>query len=180
MGIHQISVTYQLDEDRLLMRLRTHEGELLELWFTRRLMARLWTPLQKSADRISLRGASTSATVLPEAQSMMAQAMREESRKAGNFSEPFDESARTRPLGDRPALIQSVTIQEGGENASVNLKFKDTQGREVGLDLAASMLHNLMSLIEQALRRTEWGLADSVALPSEDQGEAANRPRVLN
>lgn len=181
MGIHQISVNYQTDEDRLLMRVRTHAGELMELWFTRRMMVRLWKPLQRTADRVSLRGASPGATVMPEAQDMMTDAMREKSRKAADFASPFDESFTTRPLGERPLLVFAVDILETLPRAGTLLKFRDAAGREVSVEVTTELLLNLLSLLEQALLQSEWGLpVQSGSAADTAAPESAPSQRLLN
>ena len=41
MQIHQMSVTYLPEQDRILMRINTTEGEEMRMWLTRRLMVGL-------------------------------------------------------------------------------------------------------------------------------------------
>ena len=47
MNIHQLSVTYLPEEDRILARINTTAGEEMRLWLTRRLMLGLWPLLSK-------------------------------------------------------------------------------------------------------------------------------------
>ena len=47
MQIHQMSVTYLPEQDRILMRINTTEGEEMRMWLTRRLMVGLWPLLSK-------------------------------------------------------------------------------------------------------------------------------------
>ena len=47
MQIHQMSVTYLPEQDRILMRINTTEGEEMRMWLTRRLMVGLWPLLTK-------------------------------------------------------------------------------------------------------------------------------------
>ena len=179
MGIHQISVTYQADQDRLLVRLRTHAAERIELWLTRRMMMRLWTPLQQSADRVCLRSASPGSTVLPEAQDMMNRAARDKSRQSADFESAFDESFTSRPLGDQPMLVHAVDMQEKGQGQPLMLKFRDAAHREMTLDVGNDLFLNLLGLIEQALEQAEWGWTKTK--PATQQvGSAPTPQRILN
>ena len=47
MQIHQMSVTYLPEQDRILLRINTTEGEETRMWLTRRLMVGLWPLLTK-------------------------------------------------------------------------------------------------------------------------------------
>lgn len=163
------------------MRVRTRAGELMELWFTRRLMVRLWNPLQHAADRASLRGVSPGSTVHPEAQDMMTRAMRQKSRQAGDFGSPFDESFTGRPLGDLPMLVHAVDIQDGGAGKPVTLKFRDAAKREVSLDVGTDLLLNLIGLMEHALAQSEWGLKPKSPSEAPDAPAASSgSQRLLN
>ena len=42
MQIHQLSVSYQAEQDRLLLRVSSTSGQEMRLWLTRRLMLGLW------------------------------------------------------------------------------------------------------------------------------------------
>ena len=42
MQIHQLSVSYQAEQDRLLLRVSSTGGEEMRLWLTRRLMLGFW------------------------------------------------------------------------------------------------------------------------------------------
>ena len=77
MNIHQISVTYVQAQDRCLVRINSHAGDELRLWFTRRLTLGLMPRLKHAAGEqlrlhLALATSTTSATsatsALPMAQ----------------------------------------------------------------------------------------------------------------
>jgi hypothetical protein len=100
--IHQIEIKYLADADRLQMQVRTRAGELVSIWFTRRLMLRLWTPLQQLAARLAVARTAPGAVAVPEAREMLAQAARKRVLENTDFSTPFDRS-RPAPPGRRAA-----------------------------------------------------------------------------
>ena len=84
--IHQASVSYNTNADRLLLRVRTRDDQLFQAWLTRRLMLRLWQPLGGIVTKLHLATATPHATVVPEAQAMVAQVARTQSRCRARIS----------------------------------------------------------------------------------------------
>jgi len=179
MSIHQISVAYQLDQDRLLLRVRSVSGELFELWLTRRMMLRLWQPLQKTAVAASLGLASRDSMILPEAQDMMRQTLRRQAMEKAELRFAFDENARQRPLGDEPMLVAAVDIRRE-TIGQVELVLRDTRQRSMSLRVSPDLLSNLLSLLEEALQRSQWGLALQQTERKPATPEAQTTKRVLN
>lgn len=179
MTIHQLSVAYQPDQDRLLMKVRSREGEIFELWLTRRMLVRLWQPLQATAGAASLGMASRDATILPEAQDMMRQSMREQAKAGADFVSPFDEDARHRPLGEEPLLVAAVDIHRKADG-QVDLVLRDAQSRRLSLSLTPDLLNNLLTLMEHALQQSEWGLANPSNGTPVPVPDAPAAPRLLN
>ena len=179
MSIHQVSVAYQPDQDRLLLRVRTRDDQLFELWLTRRMMVRLWQPLQNTASAASLGAASPAATVLPEAREMMTQALRDQARQHADFDSPFDDQATVRPLGDQPLLVAAVDMQRHTDG-HVDLVWRDAAQRRLSLSLGPELLNNLLSLLESALAQSEWGLTAKAEAPPDPARSPPALPRVLN
>ncbi len=178
MSIHQLSVVYQADQDRLLLRVRTHDERLFELWLTRRLMLRLWQPLQNTASAAALGVASKNSTILPEARDMMTQTLRERAKQSADFASPFDDNSSERPLGEHPMLVAAVDLKHDGQG-QVGVSWRDAQGRNLSVNLTHALLHNLLTLVEQALAQSEWGLAAPQGEPAAPVVDGA-APRVLN
>lgn len=179
MSIHQLSLAYQADQDRLLLRVRTLDEQLFELWLTRRMMVRLWQPLQNTASAASLGAVSRSATILPEARDMMTQTLREKAKEKADFRSPFDENAKVRPLGDQPMLVAAVDLKRQG-NGHVEVVLRDASQRNLSLNLAPDLLNNLLSLMERALVHSEWGLVSPGTAPAPTTVEPTATPRILN
>ena len=179
MSIHQLSVAYQADQDRLLLRVRTRDEQLFELWLTRRLMLRLWRPLQDTANAAALGAASKGSTILPEARDMLSQTLREQAQENADFSSPFDESAAARPLGEQPLLVAAVDLTRQG-NGHVEVSLRDAASRHLSLNLSPELLSNLLSLVERALHQSEWGLVATAEASTSATVQAPPAPRVLN
>ena len=179
MSIHQFSLAYQADQDRLLLRVRTHDEEIFELWLTRRMMMRLWQPLMNTVTTASLNTVSRSATIMPEARDMMTQTLRESAHQKADFDSPFDGNARVRPLGDQPMLVAAVDLKHLS-SGQVEVVLRDATGRSLCLSLSPDLLNNLVSLLEKALIQSEWGLLAPRSTGLAAPGEGTPPARILN
>ncbi len=161
-----MQVSYDTNADRVLWRLRTFGGELFGLWLTRRMLQRLWQPLQDMATQAGIARVAPHlqpAQVLPEAREMLAQAARERPLPSANFKLPFDAQAVTRPLGAEPLLVAAVDLTPGAPGQGLAMRLRDPQGRSLNLRLSDDLATALVRLIEQALAEADWGFARAAA-----------------
>lgn len=181
MGIHQLSATYQPEDDRLLLRIRTHADELIECWWTRRMTQRLLPALQKLAVELSVSGTSARATVLPEARDMVAQGARQRSRQQADFQTVFNDGEAARPLGESPLLITAaeVKIDRTASPAVVRCTLRDAQQRSVTLKLDETLLYNTLALLETAVRQADWGLDALTATSATSPADPPDRASAL-
>ncbi len=159
MDIHQTSVLYDRNADRLLLRVSTRAGELYALWLTRRLMRRLWPHLAQHVARAQAAAVSPQAVVLPEARAMAAEVVREASLRQADFRTPFDAAPKHQPLGPEPMLVVQVQLTLLGDR-QLKLAFADPSGRELTLQLAPQLATGVSELVQQALAQTDWDLGD--------------------
>ena len=109
MQIHQMSVSYLPEQDRILMRINTMEGEETRLWLTRRLMVGLWPLLSKllTEHQHKLESAGASLTgATPELKKMLADFRKEEFLQHADFDTPYKDGQQ-RLLAQGQALLQS-------------------------------------------------------------------------
>ena len=184
MELHQVSVAYQAEEDRLLVRIRTRQAQLLEVWLTRRLMVRLWPALDQAVTTLTLQSVTRGSTVMPEAKQMMSRAAKDRSREGADFQSPFDDQGVSRPLGERPMLVQEVDLAHPTPQA-LSLTLRDSARRELTMRLEGDLLNNVHTLLEAALRASEWAAAPSRTAAEAESGPSGSTgqkppPRVLN
>ncbi|WP_041675472.1 hypothetical protein [Ramlibacter tataouinensis] len=186
MSIRQLSVTYQAQQDRILLRVATADSREMRLWLTRRLLRGLWpllrrTQVEHGPDATTPRG----AVATPEARQMLAQARRQAFLQRADLETPFQEGA-SRPLGEEPMLAAEVGVTPLAEGR-LRLGFSESRGsaphRAFEMELDPSLVQGLMHLLEQALGQSQWQLpfapaADAPAAAAEDEPQA--RPRYLN
>jgi len=104
MRLQQVKIEFVAEQDRLLVRLAFGDRAEVLLWLTRRCVKLLWPLLVKmveSAPRIALQP-------LPEARQALLDMERERALAQADFSRPYEEAARDRPLGAEPILIARI------------------------------------------------------------------------
>ncbi len=171
-----MQLRYQPAADRLLWQLRTTSGDLYGVWLTRRMVRLLWPPMAKLVTSAGLAQEMPHTSVLPEAQAMVAQAIRDRPLPGASFAEPFDTRVVAQPLGTEPLLPEAIDLGPGEGGQGMKLQLREGGGRSLAMQLSADLAAALQRLLEQALAVADWGLV--VATASDDNTNG--RPSVLN
>lgn len=195
MNIHQLSVTYSSEEDRILARINTTAGEEMRLWLTRRLMAGLWPLLSKLMTghllRLEAAGSSLDAAS-EELRTMLADFRKQEFLQHADFETPYKEEQASLPLGEEPLLVTDVDAAPL-PNGRLRLSFNETlpgkpdprEPRRFQMEMEPKLMQGLLHLLEQALAQSRWRDSFGPAASSEDptlpDGTTnPHRPRYLN
>jgi hypothetical protein len=193
MKIHQLSVNYLAEQDRILVRVNTAAAEEMRLWLTRRLMLGLWPLLSKLLTKhlLKLEAAGVSLETADEGlKKMLADFRKEEFLKEADFDTPYKENQAQMPLGEEPLLITDVDASPL-PNGRLRLGFNErlpgvAEPRSFQLDLEPKLMQGMMHLLEQALARSQWReafTAGPVALEegmASDEDPSVRKPRYLN
>ena len=193
MQIHQMSVTYLPEQDRILMRINTVEGEEMRMWLTRRLMVGLWPLLTKLLTEHLLKLESAGASLAganPELKKMLADFRKEEFLQHADFDTPYQEGQQRLPLGEEPLLVTDVDAAPL-TNGPLRLNFNerppsgDTKPRSFQMEMQPKLMQGLMHLLDQALLQSQWrepfvAPAERPELAGGDDGTEPRRPRYLN
>ncbi len=157
MDIAQFQVTFDAEQDRLLLRVNTSEGAELRLWLTRRLVRGFW-PVWHQAVAHS-RGLALPAAATMEAREALVEMERSQVTATSDFATPFKpaESPQQLPLGDEPLLVNEVRLTPLPNGT---LRTEWLRGsRLVGLDLGRNLMHALTKLVEDGVAAADWDLA---------------------
>lgn len=175
MQIHQLNVSHNERQDRLLLRLNTQTAEEFRFWLTRRMALRLVPALEQTIGRLE----STQARVMapdPSSQQILTELKRDAFMQQADFKTPYVEQAHKLPLGDEPMLVTDVQLQLQGTAVLLTLQDKGTApgpGQVCQLNLQNPLLHGLIHLVRQAMDKAQWL---STAETSAPQAEAAGMP----
>ena len=190
MQIHQMSVTYLPEQDRILMRVNTTEGEEMRMWLTRRLMVGLWPLLSKLLTEHLLKLESAGASLAganPELKKMLAEFRKEEFLQHADFDTPYQEGQQRQPLGEEPLLVTDVDATPLA-SGPLRLNFNerppngDAKPRNFQMEMQPKLMQGLMHLLDQALLQSMWRepfVPVAAVEPAGEDGDT-NRPRYLN
>ncbi len=203
MNIHQLSVNYIQEHDRILVRINTTASEELRLWFTRRLTLNLLPMVQKIvtewiAKQEAVKSSAISPTAAADAQTqqMLAEFKREESLQQSDFQTPY-KAPNSLPLGPEPLLVTELSVtplQTGQLQMAFTEKLPLDNGqpnpnpRGFRVALEQKLVHGFLHLLEKAAQTSQWIATPSpaaalpVAAAAEDEEPAAaqDRPKYLN
>lgn len=195
MNIHQLSVTYIQEQDRCLVRINSHDGDELRLWFTRRLTVALMPYLRHTAsEQLKLLHAPVStvpaASADTERQQMLERFKQEAEAYNGDFKTPFNPQAAQLPLGPEPVLVTEIKLglAPGGK---VDLQLIETlaeQSRNIQLAMNPQLVQGLLQLLSDAVNKSQWmevpPRVAELSRPSDNESvsqlEPADRPKYLN
>jgi len=193
MNVHQMSVTYLSEQDRILLRISTTEGEEMRLWLTRRLMLGLWPVLKQAvAAGAVLQGQAATPLTDAATRQMLTEFQREASLQSSDFSKPYAAQDAALPLGPEPLLVGEVQLTplRSPQGQQLRIHFREKPGagasqRGFQLELAPQLSHGLVHLLEQALQHAQWALGAAKAATDAPAAEAdfaagQERPKYLN
>ncbi|GAC1605767.1 MAG: hypothetical protein NVS3B2_12540 [Ramlibacter sp.] len=195
MNIHQLSVTYVPEQDRILARVNTTAGEEMRLWLTRRLMLGLGPLLGQvmTEHLLQLEAAGTSLEVASdELRTMLADLRKQEFLQTADFDTPYRDSSPTLPLGQEPLLVTQVDASPlpGGRlrlSFGENVPASGGTGlaRRFQMDMEPRLMQGLVHLLDQAVTQSGWREPFANAAPAQeaapsDSVASASRPRYLN
>lgn len=195
MNIHQLSVNYVQEHDRVLVRINTVDDEELRLWFTRRLTLGFLPLLSKVvAEQVAKTERVRSPYIAAsdeQSQQLLADFKKVESVRGSDFATPYKEQPSALPLGAEPLLVTEINLTPLS-NGQLQFVFSEklpaqaaTQGvpRSFQMALEPKLTHGLMHLLEKAFEVSQWTQMPSAysqqvnTLPGE---RAPAKPKYLN
>ena len=188
MNIHQLQVIYQIEEDRILIRLNTLTGEEFRLSLTRRMMRRLFPYFVRESKQTgatafqvpSHDGANNNA---------LDQFKKQELLHLGDFQTPFSNQVSVLPIGEEPLLATTIHVNRQ-EHGSLQLRFEEqvlnrSELRSFEVTMGVDLFKGFMHLLESALDQADWGFSqrdgNQETINQPDDGFPSNDPpKYLN
>ncbi|GAB6043808.1 hypothetical protein [Endothiovibrio diazotrophicus] len=173
-GLHQLNLRYESAEDRLLLLIRTSEGNEIRVWLTRRFTRLLQQVLDSAVERMVdqvLAGRSPSpvaaapaspATVelpvtAPLDRERVKAFQREHARSTVNLSSEYVAKAVGYPMGEVPLLASRIESRLlDGDALSLTFAVGEQQGINLALD--RDHLFAFVDMVDQGAVVAEWGL----------------------
>lgn len=149
MSIKQFNGEWVAQEDRIVFRFNTTEGQEFRLWLTRHIVKNI------------IEGSQTlTVKALEKAHPpQVAQAMQEFQQQSVaqqlNYTATY-EPQNELPLGEAPALVTGLRITL--DAPKVVIDFETNKGQTVHLNINEGLLHTMVSLLDKLQTHAQWSL----------------------
>ena len=172
MNIHQLSISHDERQDRLLLRLNTQDAKEFRFWLTRRMVMRLLPVMDQSIGRLEAAQPGL-AVADPAARQLLTELKRDAFLQTADFATPYDGKVQQLPLGSEPLLVTDaqISLQASG---GLQIVFQQKTGdntQSCQMNLQASLVHGLIHLIRQCMAKADWAMM--TASPSPSNGDSA-------
>lgn len=188
MDIHQLSVAYIKEQDRLLLRINATTGEELRLWFTQRMTRGLVPHLHKVVMALDASDAAL-ADQSEASKQLLSEFKKDEVLQTADFKTPYKAAAKALPLGAEPLLVTEVRLTPlaGGKlQIAFDEKLADTTTpRGFKIAVESPLMHGFMHLLETAIGNAEWPITVPAGLAgtggaADVRDDVTARPKYLN
>ncbi|MDG6778700.1 hypothetical protein QCB44_08290 [Thiomicrorhabdus sp. zzn3] len=147
--ISQIQASYQTIEDRILLKIKTHNEQVYSAWITRRYLTLLIPALQGQHPQ-------TGETLFSNEQTT--ETPTQETPLDSDFGQNYQESEQADyPLGKEPILLSKITFKGLGSDFP-QLNLEPESGPGIGLPLQPQILSILLKIFSHALQAADWQL----------------------
>ena len=144
--LHQINISHDSKEDRLLLRISTGTGDEFRLWLTRRFTSLLMGILNKEMD---IRGGAPGVAGSEETRKML---------KSGALEKKYDaEQVKNFPLGEDGVLAFRINTRNTDEG-NLGLELLPEKGKGITLNLNKSLLYMVHNILTQGITQANWRL----------------------
>ncbi len=169
MHIHQVNVSYSGEQDRMLIRINSLNGEEFRAWLTRRIALQLLPRLGQTAqDQLQQRFAPPLEGGLDAQRQQLVQNFQQEAAVyEGDFQTPYQEKAITLPLGEEPLLVTELALTPLAE-AKLQMRLLERlpgRQRDIQLVMDPALTQGLLRLLNQSLKASGW--QQLAALPAQ-------------
>ncbi len=158
MNIHQLSVSHDERQDRLLLRLNTQDAQEFRFWLTRRMALRLLPAMEQSVTRLEAAKPGLAATDA-SSQQILTELKHDAFLQTADFATPYAAEPKQLPLGVEPFLVTDaqLSLQTKGNLQVIFQKKMGTATQSCQLNLQAPLVHGMIHLIKQSMAKADWG-----------------------
>lgn len=170
MNIHQIQMSYNAQEDRILLRVLSTQRAEFRFWMTRRYVKLLWTVIVKMLERDPAAAVHQDEGVRRTVMGVQHATVVQQ----GEFAKPYEEGGtKVMPLGTDPVLLARVTGKQA-DNQPPTLSLHPQQGQGIDIGVNTALLHMISKLVVDAVSQSDWDLKLAIdpdfAMPPQAQG----------
>ncbi len=169
----QISCSYQVEEDRILMRARLQDKDA-RMWLTRRMVLQFLASIGKIFDHL----VGVQAQPVEQRQAV-SEFRRETAVSQANFQTPYEEEGLQPFPADGPMLVKKLNVS-ALKNGGVQLTLTGGGPDGVRLNLGEKELHAVVHMLHQTAEKAQWALGAHLGTGQGAIKTAPAKPRVVN
>jgi hypothetical protein len=166
-AITQLQMSYNAEEDRLLLRVNTSARDEFRFWLTRRYVTLLLKALK--VHRAADPDVSTQPT--PDAKKAIQEFKQEAAQSSGNFEDEF-KASDSFPLGEMPVVAHKLSYKV--DNGKLVLTISPKTGAGITVTLDAQLNFNVGKLLRASNESAGWRLDIDELEPSTPEGRVIN------
>ncbi len=152
-SLHQITMSFSPEEDRILLRISTTDGSEYQLWLTRRFIRVLWGALLQTLER----DPELKKAVMPEVKDAIMGMRHQEALASSDFEQPHQDGKRNLTSNTGPLIVTGGTVTPM-KNGTTRLTFATADGKGINFSLDEKLLHATCHLIISTTQKAEWDL----------------------
>ena len=153
-GLHQISMSFSPEEDRVLLRISTTDHNECRLWLTRRFVRILWKALLQV---LTAQPDVVRPDLEPKVKDAIIAMQHHDIVQASDFSKKYDVKKENKPVSEKPTLVIGGACY-ASKDSTTRIKFQTADGKEVNVKLNAELVHALCHLLVATTVKAEWNL----------------------
>ncbi len=165
MNLHQLNLSFDPRQDRLLLRVSSTDAQEFRFWLTRRMVQRAW-PRVVSV----LQATPLASPVAPKANVAPLEFRHAAAVQQADFATPYVAEGKTPAISTEPLLVSQFSLRTLTLDR-FEMTLAAVGGQSVSLKLAAPVLHGFVKLVQDSARAADWGL--QLALPAAEMASAA-------
>jgi len=159
-ALSQITATYSVEQDRILLRIATSEQTEFRLWLTRRFVHVLWQALLSVIEKDE----SLKSELTPEIKNAVLGMSHQEAVQNTDFSRSHDEGNVDITSNTGPLLVTGGTLHPAAPSIT-KLSMDTLNGQKISFDLDRKLLHALCHLLIETSTKAQWKLDMTVGDP---------------
>ena len=160
--IHQIQFQFLPVEDRLVLKMSTTDKEEFSFVLTRRFVSLLYPILtnilhaDKSVNFYHDNNTGLDIQHNNRVRQQVIKLQQQEAIKNTDTHSPYQNSALTHPLGNKPILLANISTNT--DDGQLKLSLTPEKGQGVSFAIDQNLTHLLRNLLLESLRKTDWHL----------------------
>ena len=155
-GLHQLTMSYDAEQDRILFRLSTTDKKEYRMWLTRRFISVLWGALRQTFQT----NTELAKIVDDDVKNAVLGMKHQEAIQQTDFATPPKEDATDATSNTGPLLIIGGKVHPGENTTGVT--FSSVDGSDIRFNLNEQLLHAFCHLLVTTSTRAGWSLDLSV------------------